>query len=152
MNYFVNEKHLPGVYVTLNKPYYIVKRTLNNENIDTKMIIFIDGATPISNKKNKREEDCLFIGSLEKLSDISVAIDQAITAIHGDKFLFFDSINTLAIFNKHSTVERFIHFITQKLREWKVKGIIISLYEKSEAHLLDSLTQFSDARIDIGGR
>ena len=37
------------------------------------------------------------------------------------------------------------------MREWKVKGIIITLEKETEAALLDELTQFSDARADIGG-
>ena len=60
-------------------------------------------------------------------------------------------MNTLSIFNKPSTVARFIHFLTGKIREWKVKGIIITLEKETEPSLLDELTQFSDYRIDMGG-
>ena len=46
---------------------------------------------------------------------------------------------------------RFIHFLAGKIREWKVKGIIITLEKETEQLLLDELTQFSDSRIDLGG-
>ena len=46
---------------------------------------------------------------------------------------------------------KFVHFLAAKIREWKVKGIIITLEKETEAALLDELTQFSDARADIGG-
>ena len=150
IKFLVNEQGTPGVYVTLNKPYEIVQRNLENSNIDTRLIIFIDATSRTEDAK--KVENCLYIGSPEKLSDMSVAMDQAIKALPTtDKFLIFDSLNTLAIFNKPSTVARFIHFLAGKIREWKIKGIIITLEKETEQILLDELTQFSDARIDIGG-
>jgi len=148
VKFLVNEQNIPGVYVTLNKPYDIMQRTLASNNIDTRLIIFIDAT---SRTKVGKVENCLYIGSPEKLSDMSVAMDQAIKSLQGDKFLIFDSLNTLLIFNKPPTVARFIHFLTGKMREWKIKGVIITLERETEQNLMDELTQFSDARIDIGG-
>ena len=145
---FLSEQNIPGVYVTLNKPYEIVQRTLADNGVDTRLIIFIDVA---SRTEGRKVENCLYIGSPEKLSDLSVAMDQAIKALPSDKFLIFDSLNTLAIFNKPVTMARFVHFLTAKMREWKIKGIIITLEKETEPALLDELTQFSDARVDIGG-
>ena len=145
----VNEQKIPGVYVTLNKPYEIMKREFAANGIDTRLIIFIDAA---SNTDARKVENCLYIGNPEKLSDMSVAMDQAVKSLPiAEKFLIFDSLNTLSIFNKPVTVARFIHFLTRKMREWKVKGIIITLEKETEQALLDELTQFADARIDIGG-
>lgn len=149
MKCLLNEQNIPGVYVTLNKPYEIMQRTFAVNNIDSRLLIFIDSA---SRTEPKKVGNCLYIGSPEKLSDISVAMDQAVKALPGDdKFLIFDSLNTLNIFNKTATVARFIYFLTSKLREWKIKGIIITLEKETEQSLLDELTQFSDGRVDIGG-
>ncbi len=148
VKFLINEQNVPGVYVTLNKPFEIMQRTLASNNIDTRLIIFIDAA---SRTEAKKVENCLYIGSPEKLSDMSVAMDQAIKALPSDKFLVFDSLNTLSIFNKQTTVARFIHFLTGKMREWKIKGIIITLEKETDPALLDELTQFSDARMDLGG-
>ncbi len=149
VRFLISEQHIPGVYVTLNKPYEIMQRNLANSNIDSRLVIFIDAASNIGVKK---VDNCLYIGSPEKLSDISVAMDQAIKALPNiDKFLIFDSLNTLTLFNKPATVARFIHFLTGKMREWKIKGVILTLDKETDQSLLDELTQFSDARIDLGG-
>ena len=149
VKFLVNEQNVPGVYVTLNKPYEIMQRSLASNSIDTRLIIFIDAS---SRTESKKVENCLYIGSPEKLSDMSVAMDQAVKSLNTpEKFLIFDSLNTLAIFNKPSTVARFIHFLTGKMREWKVKGIIITLEKETDETLLDELTQFSDVRVDVGG-
>ena len=146
----ITEQKIPGVYVTLNKPFDIIQRLLKQKKIDSRLLIFIDGITKVS--ENKRIKNCLFIGSPEKLSDISVAMDQAINALPTkEKFIFFDSINTLQLFNKPGTVARFVHFLAGKIREWKIKGIIISIKKSSDESLINELIQFCDAQIDIGG-
>jgi len=150
LKYLINEQGVPGVYVTLNKPYEIMRRNLENNSIDQRLVIFIDAAS--RTEQSKKVENCLYIGNPEKLSDISVAMDQAVKALStSDKFLIFDSLNTLTIFNKPATVARFVHFLASKMREWKIKGVVITLDKETDQSLLDELTQFADARIDLGG-
>ena len=147
----VNEQKTPGVYVTLNKPFDIMQRLLKQNRIDSRLIIFIDAITHVPENK-KRVKNCLFIGSPEKLSDISVAMDQAVNALPTkEKFIFFDSINTLQVFNKPGTVARFVYFLASKIREWKIKGVIISIKKDSDESLINELVQFCDVRIDLGG-
>ena len=151
INLLVNEQKIPGVYVTLNKPFDVMKRLFKQKKIDSRLIIFIDGITKVPDD-GKRIKNCLFIGSPEKLSDISVAMDQAVNALPTkEKFIFFDSINTLQVFNKPGTVARFIYYLVSKIREWKVKGIIISIKKGSDQTLTNELMQFCDKSIELGG-
>lgn len=148
IKYFQKQK-IPGIYVTLNKPYDIIERSLKKGGIDTRLIIFIDGAT--QKKQSERVGSTLFVGSPEKLSDISVAIDQSAKSLPSPRFLFFDSIDSLLVFNNAPTVGRFLHYLSAKIRELKLKGVVISLNSKSNQEILDELTQLSDLRIDKGG-
>ena len=151
LSLLVNEQNTPGVYVTLNKPFDVMERLLKQNKIDSRLVIFIDGITRVSENK-KRVKNCLFIGSPEKLSDISVAMDQAVKVLPTkEKFIFFDSINTLQVFNKPGTVARFTYFLASKIREWKIKGIIISIENDSDEDLINELTQFCDAKIELRG-
>lgn len=145
---FLNVQGIPGVYVTLNKPYDIIQRIFAENGIDTRLIIFIDAA---SRTEPKKIGNCLYIGNPEKLSDMSVAMDQAVKALPSDKFVIFDSLNTLSIFNRPGTVARFVHFLAAKMREWKTKGVIITLEKETDPALLDEITQYADARADIRG-
>lgn len=143
----VNEQNTPGVYVTLNKPFKTLKTLFDNVSINTKLIIFIDAVT--ETPRIEKTKDCLYIGNPEKLSDLSIAMDQAVRAIPSDeKFVFFDSLSTLLIYNNPNTIAKFIHFLSTKMREWKVKGIIISL-ERGNKELIDKLTQFCDLSLDF---
>ena len=150
IEHLINNDNIPGVYVTLNKPYSTLKEIFKKEKINQDMIIFIDAVTKTADNQVTKTKDCLFIGSPEKLSDMSLAMDQAVRAIPSDKrFLFFDSLSTLLIYNKAGTIVKFIHFIITKMREWKVIGIIISLEKEANEELMDKLTQFCDKSIDF---
>lgn len=141
-------ENIPGVYVTLSKPFETMEKILKNEKIDTRMIIFIDAVTQTA--ALEKTDKCLFIGSPEKLSDISVAMDQAVRALPSqDRFVFFDSLNVLLLYNEVDTVARFIHFLASKMRVWKVRGIIVSLRKKQDKELIDQLSQFCDITLDL---
>lgn len=143
--------NIPGVYVTLNKPFSTLQNLFKKKRIDSRLIIFIDAVTDVG-RERQRKDNCLFIGNPENLSDISVAMDQAVRSIRGkEKFVFFDSLSTLLVYNKASTVARFIHFLATKMRSWQVKGIIISLRKESDKELINELSQIVDVLIDLGG-
>ncbi|MDO8628322.1 MAG: ATPase domain-containing protein [Nanoarchaeota archaeon] len=153
IKYLTTEQKIPGVYVTLNKPYTTVKQELSKAGINKDMVIFIDAITQTSGGKIEKTEDCLFIGSPDNLSDLSLSMDQAIMAVPSEqKFIFFDSLNTLLMYNSPATVAKFIHFLSGKMRVWKVRGIIVSLQKQSNKELVDELTQFCDITIELGGK
>lgn len=150
MKHMTTEEKVPGVYVTLNKPFKTMNAMFKKEGIDTRMILFIDAVTKTAGGELEKSENCLYIGNPENLSDISVAMDQAVTALPSkEKFVFFDSLNTLLLFNSPATVARFVHFLAGKMRVWSVKGIIISLEKKANKELIDELDQYCDLRMEF---
>ncbi|QQG38706.1 MAG: hypothetical protein HYS32_03835 [Candidatus Woesearchaeota archaeon] len=152
VKHLVEEQNIPGVYVTLNKPYKTVEKLFTKNGIDLRLIIFIDAVTRTAGSKVEKTDKCLFIGSPEKMSDISIAMDQAVKSLPGkDKFVFFDSLSTLLLYNNPITVARFIHFLTNKIRMWGVKGVVISLQKEKDKDLIDELSQFCDFVLDVGG-
>ncbi|HLC98883.1 MAG TPA: hypothetical protein VJC00_02645 [Candidatus Nanoarchaeia archaeon] len=141
---------IPGVYVTLNKPCKTMAGLFKRSGIDTRMILFIDAVTKTAGGKLEKSDNCLYIGNPENLSDISIAMDQAVMALPSkEKFVFFDSLNTLLLFNSLSTVARFVHFLASKMRAWSVKGIIITLEKRAHKELIDELNQYCDLKIDF---
>src|SRR3989344_9441213 len=124
IKHLTEEENVPGVYVTLSKPYETVEKQFRNAGIDTELVIFIDTVTSTGGSQIKKTDKCLFIGSPEKLSDISIAMDQAVHSLPSqEKFVFFDSLSILLMYNEVETVAKFIHFLATKMRSWKVKEI-----------------------------
>lgn len=148
--YLINEKSIPGVYISLNRPFEVIQKGMEKAGINTKLILFIDAVARPMNSIAERVGNCLYVGSPDRLSDISVAIEEAVNALpNHDKFIYFDSLNTLSIYNEFGTVAKFGHYLASKIRSWKIKGIFISLEKADDRALLDQFTQFCDVRVDI---
>ncbi|MBW2981010.1 hypothetical protein KY360_06360 [Candidatus Woesearchaeota archaeon] len=146
----LTDNSIPGVYVTLNKPFKTMQGVFKRKEIDDRLVIFIDAVTQTSGGEIEKTDRCLFIGSPDNLSDISVAMDQAVRALPSkEKFVFFDSLSTLLMYNNVETVSRFVHFLAGKMRVWKVKGIIVSLRKEEDEKLIEALMQFCDVILDF---
>lgn len=150
-SYMINTKGIPGVYVTLNKPYRTMKKSLEDV-VDLRMLIFIDAITKSTGGKIEKSDECLYLDSMQNLTDLGVAIDQAIRAIPSeDKFLLFDSLSTLLIYSQSGSVSKFIHFLTGKIRALGVNGILLSLVHGEEDEFLSQLSMFCDQTIYLDG-
>jgi KaiC/GvpD/RAD55 family RecA-like ATPase len=151
LRYMVHTKRSPGVYVTINKPFSTMKKILEKENIDTRMMIFIDAITKPAGGQAEKVENCLYLGSPENLTDISVAMTEATRSIPAEqKFVFFDSLTTLLLYNNMGTVARFAHFLTGKMRSWGVEGFLISVEKETDEAFISQLSQFCDKVIVFG--
>ena len=112
IKHLIDKENIPGVYVTLNKPFETMKGIFKKQKIDTDMILFIDAVTKTAGGKTEKTDNCLFIGSPDNLSDISISMDQAVRSLPSkEKFVFFDSLSTLLLYNNTATVAKFIHFL-----------------------------------------
>jgi len=147
--YMINTKGIPGVYVTLNKPYRTMKKLLEDK-VDLRMLIFIDAITKSTGGKMEKTDDCLYLDTMQNLTDLGVAIDQAIRAIPSmDKFLLFDSLSTLLIYGQAGSVSKFIHFLTGKMRAFNVNGVLLSLVRGEDDEFLSQLSMFCDQTINL---
>lgn len=142
-------KKVPGIYVALNKPYFSLKKQFQENDINTDLIIFIDGSTASIKEK---ETGVIFINSPNNLTDLSIAITEAANKIPSEKkFVIIDSISTLIVYNELGTVSRFVHFLMNKIRSLNLTGVIISLEGELETQLESKLKSFADDVIISGG-
>lgn len=150
LEYLTNKKHIPGVYVSLNKPVTVLHDTFTKSNVNTEMIVFIDAISKMSNLSLKSCENCFYLRSPKDLSDISIAISEALKSINTKKkFVFFDSLNTLLLYSNENLVARFFHFLIGKIRIMGANGFIISLKKGVNKKLITELSQFCDYYIDM---
>ena len=149
----VNSLGLSGIYVTINRPYGSLVETLKRNGIDTEKLFFIDCITRTVGGKPEVTENCLFIASPQNLTELGLALAQAMEMMkeRGNKFLLLDSLSTLLIYNNTETVARFSHFLTTKIRLSKLKGIFL-LVEREDEDLLSTVSQFCDKviKLEIG--
>ncbi|HJH30515.1 MAG TPA: hypothetical protein C5S51_12670 [Methanosarcinaceae archaeon] len=150
IRYLVNEKHEPGVYITLNKPYSTMEEILKEHEIDPRMIIFVDAITIPSGGTISNSPNCLYLSDLMNLTDMAFIIDEAIAALPSEKkFLFIDSMSTLLLYNNSGNVVKFINFLSGKIRRWKLDGVFLSLETETDKEFLSQLSLFCDKTIKL---
>jgi len=138
-----------GIYVTVNRPFSALLPALKAAKINTDRLLFIDAITQMVGGRTEKADNVIYIGSPGFLTELSIAISQAATALpKGDRFVYFDSISNLLVYNNPGTVTRFIHFLTGKIRDWEARGIFIALGKESN-ELLQFVTQFVDETIEV---
>ncbi len=146
----INHTKGKGIYVTLNRAYEFVEETLKKEKIDTEQIVFIDAISKGTGKNIVSRENVEYIESPRDLTALSVILDETYQKMtEKPKFMVFDSISTLLIYNDVSSVERFTHLIIGKLREWRMKGVLLMVKSEEHRGVVNSLSQFCDRILEI---
>lgn len=133
------------IYVTINKPFSAIRDSFIKRKIDISGIFFIDMA---SSSGVKKDTNCLYLGDPHDLTSVSIAIDQAIGSMKGEKFIVFDSVNTLLNYNNESVVIRFMHSMTAKMRAEEARAVILSVGKVDEG-MYSQLTQFCDKSVTL---
>jgi len=152
LKYLCNKRDMPGIYITVNRPYQAIHRILLDNKVNLDKLFFIDCITTAVGSEPRREERCLFVSPTD-LTDLAVSVDEWIeTMPEKEKFLFMDSLSTLLFYNSVGTIAKFSHFLTDRMKLWNLTGIFMSLESESDPHLLDDISQFCDGVITIKKR
>ena len=147
----VNYEKMSGIYITVNKPFLTLYEELKEAGVNVDNIFFIDCITKTAGGKPTVTENCLFMSSPRNLTELAIALTQAINSMggSGDRFLFLDSLSTLLIYNTSDTIAQFSHFLVTRIRLCGLKGIFISIKRDVDEKLLATLSEFVDEVIYV---
>lgn len=150
LKYLVSRKY-GVVYVCVDRPFSSIKKVLDKDKFNYKSVLFIDTATLISSKAAV-ESRCRYVRSPENLTDLSIALSEAISSFAGaQSCVIIDSASTLFVYNKVSTVAKFIHLSSAKVRQYNSKCLIFFNNSCSYELLEDQIESFVDEVIRISG-
>ena len=140
---------IPGLYITLNKSLTALNETLIKEKVDTSKTIFIDAISRLTGAKEVEGKNFKYVDSPKNLIELNLAIEEAVKGMVGNKnFIIIDSVSTLLVYNKEKSVEKFVHSLTGKMRDWNAQGIFV-VVESTNMEIINTLTQFCDKMIAI---
>ena len=142
--YFSKDLNIPGVYIITNKPFKTVKQNILKSNLNPKKMIFIDVVSEINKGVVTQQENCYFLDTPKNLILLGTAIDTALNAItYKEKFILFDSLTTLLIYNHPNELVKFFHLLGLKIRDYNIYGVILSVEKKDEV-IKERISQFCD--------
>jgi hypothetical protein len=122
----MNNLPMKGIYVTLNKPAKNLKDFFEKNNIKTNDLYFIDCITRSLGSFHKMPKT-QYVFNLKQLHKL----EHAITVISkhiglSEKFLILDSLPILLQHHDKETILKFLRFLSSKMRDLRIKGIIIN--------------------------
>lgn len=138
------QDHL-GLYITVNHPYKKLIEVLEKNKIDTSKMFFIDCISNMVGENSRREKNVLYIASPSGLTELGIAISQAVEALPMKrKYLYMDALSTLIIYNTAGSLARFSHFLMSKIKLLGISGIFMAVNKEIDETLIAQITQFCD--------
>lgn len=138
-------KNKKVVYLTVNKNIADLVELLKEDEIPQEGIIFIDAITGMSGGAELKGENYHYIDSPRNLTAAIIELDEIMEALSNEEnYIILDSITTMLIYNKESAVEKMVHSLSSKMRQWKAHGIFI-IMESTDKKVKNTITQFSDS-------
>ncbi len=134
-------------YVTLNKTFDSLKDLFKKRGVNIENILFIDAITKTIKKAESSTKGCYFVSSPSALTELSLAIDKFLR--HEFKYLVFDSITNLLIYQSKVPVSKFLSNLVNKIRETETKAVFYALSIKEQEALIKESSMFVDKVIDL---
>ena len=135
---------MAGVFVSVNKRARYVKSRLESKKIDLSKVVFVD----MLEGAKKPENGIFFIRSAKALTELSIVISHLVAAIkQKNKFLVFDSIDSLLMHHDFNTVVKFIHFLLSKIRMLNASLYLICMNTKENKELMMAIAPFVDEMV-----
>ncbi|HXW99332.1 MAG TPA: hypothetical protein VEI51_06385 [Methanomicrobiales archaeon] len=139
------------VVVTTNQPYAILRKNYEKDGIDLSKVGFIDaitryavGEVPVGAKGVR------FTSSPSDLTQLGIAISDALKDMGGRKAaILIDSVSTMLIYLPSTSLSKFIHFVSSKLKILDMAGIFLAVEDGLDPTLLSQLTTFVDQVVNM---
>ena len=144
----VNGEKKNCIYISLNRPSYILLEEFKEIGIDIPKILVIDCVTRLAGEDVERAGNVIFVESPQSLTEMGSILEGAVKGLPAKgSFLFLDSVTTMLLYNAAKSVAIFVHFLTIKIRYYKMAGVIVSLEEEETKQILSQISQFCDYKI-----
>lgn len=134
-----------GIYVSLGITFPSIDNKLKQNGINTEKIYYIDVAS--GKVDNQKEERCYHLSSPSALTELSIVISDLLK--EGYKYLFFDAVTNLMIYNNPTRTKKFVIDLANKMRKTKSRGVYFALHSDVTSNLIKSLGGFVDKSIQI---
>ncbi len=136
-----NYKHT--CYVSLNKLYDPLVRSLQAKKVDVSKFFFIDGISKGVVRSPEKINNCEFLSGPHALTEMNISISKNLRAKKSEALLF-DSLSTLLIYERELFVIRFVHALIGAVREIGAKAFLTVLEGDTKRELVMNLGMFTD--------
>jgi KaiC/GvpD/RAD55 family RecA-like ATPase len=134
------------IVITMNFPSSVLEKLYMQKGINTENIYYIDAISASSLGKSLEEDERhLNVKNPMDLTSLSIAITKAIKQTEKNKiFILFDSISSMLIYIPTLKTVKFIHFLTNKIRQVNYSGAFLAIEGGLDPMILAQVSSFVD--------
>lgn len=138
-----------GIFVTLNRPYFSLKKMLTKEGVDLSKIIFIDCITLQLGGEQVDEDRCFYLTSPDPVQ-LQVTIERAMDLVLSEnRFIYLDSLSTISLYKSFETLIKFLRHLTGKMRLRGFVGTIFTLEKEMNESYYSQISLMCDEVIEV---
>ncbi|MDI6855827.1 MAG: hypothetical protein QMD21_03460 [Candidatus Thermoplasmatota archaeon] len=152
MSYLVNHRKMGGVYISATRPSKAVISRLETENVNLSDVLFVDSVSYMSEGPPPPADNVVFVESPTMLELILTKTDSLLKRAKSEhKFVFFDSVNALSIYNSEKILTEFLHVLVNALSAKDASSLLLSVKEQTPKDIDGLLRMLCDNVIEIRG-
>ena len=138
-----------GIYVTLNKPYFSLKKLLTKDGVDLSKLVFIDCITLQLGGETIDEDRCFYLNSPDPVQ-LQVTIERAMDLVTSDnRFIYLDSLSTISLYKSFETLIKFLRHLTGKIRLRGFVGTIFTIEKEMDESYYSQISLMCDEIIEV---
>lgn len=145
-----NDREMGGVYVTSTRPARAIMNRLKTDRVRMRELFFVDSISYTVGGGGGQSHQVVYVESPTMLEGVMLKVDWFLRRIRSEhKFVFFDSLNTMAIYNGENILSEFLHIMLNRLRSLDVFGTVMCVGSQIPEAVDNMLRLVCDETIDV---
>jgi len=143
-----------GVYLSFQRPFKNISGLFEKEGIDLGRLFVIDFATAFSNSDQEINSRCVNVDPDIKVEDMVNTICSSLEKLSQDKrFVFVDSLSTLAFHEEFSETMRFPEYLINTIRKNKINDVTFVFNiakDLAKRRYIENISVYANEHIHLG--
>ncbi len=139
------------IVITTNFPSSVLEKLYIQKGINTEDIFYIDAISAYSlGKAPDEDERHLSVSNPGDLTSLGIALTKALKFMDGDRiFILFDSVSSMLIYIPTLKTIKFIHFLSNKIRQINYGGALLAIEGGLDPMMLAQVSSFVDGIVNV---
>ena len=144
------QREMGGAYITITRPARAIMNKLLAKKIRIADMYFIDCISYTVGGQSLPSKQVVNLESPTMLETILLKVDWAFRQIASPhKFVFLDSVNALAIYNREKILKEFLHVLINRLRTRDIFSIMLAVGRGLPRDMEEMLQLTCDETVDM---
>ena len=151
---FLTDNGFEGIYISFQRPFKNISSFFKHQEIDMNKLLIIDGATAYCGEVQDRNPRCVQISPAIDIDGLVQTICTSLSKLKSkERFVFIDSLTTMALYEPFSEMARFSEFLISALRKRDIKNVtfLFNVSEDlSQKRFIKNMARYVDESIHVG--